>query len=59
VSRSDTHDAAPLWHGPALRAAFVAQLLGQVMPQQGVQSGLSGYEPRRERVLSLGFDARA
>ena len=29
-SRFDTEDGAPLWNGPRLRAAFVAQVLGQV-----------------------------
>ena len=30
-SRNGTTDYAPLWNGPRLRAAFVAQVLGQVM----------------------------
>lgn len=30
-SQSDTGDCVPLWHGPRLRPAFVAQILGQVL----------------------------
>ncbi len=40
VSRSGTDDYAPLWHGPRLRPAFVAQVLGQVLAQP------SGCDPR-------------
>jgi hypothetical protein len=35
ASRSETDEFAPLWHGPQLRPAFVAQLLGQVFPAGG------------------------
>jgi len=28
-------EAAPRWHGTRLRAPFVAQILGQVLPQSG------------------------
>jgi hypothetical protein len=31
LSQSGTGSAAPLWNGPRLRPAFVAQVLGQVM----------------------------
>jgi hypothetical protein len=31
LSRSGTHEFAPLWHGPVLRPTFVAQVMGQVM----------------------------
>ena len=31
VSRNGTEASAPLWHGPRLRPAFVAQVLGQVL----------------------------
>lgn len=30
-SQNDTDMRAPVWHGPRLRAAFVAQVLGQMM----------------------------
>jgi hypothetical protein len=29
-SRFDTEESAPLWNGPRLQAAFVAQVIGQV-----------------------------
>jgi hypothetical protein len=31
LSHSGTDEFAPLWHGPALRPTFVAQVMGQVM----------------------------
>jgi hypothetical protein len=31
LSRNGTLEGAPLWNGPRLRPAFVAQVLGQVM----------------------------
>jgi len=31
LSQSETNDHAPLWYGPRLRPAFVAQVLGQVL----------------------------
>jgi len=31
VSRDGTGKTAPLWHGPRLRAPFVAQIIGQVL----------------------------
>ncbi len=31
LSRFETSEYAPLWYGPRLRPAFVAQLLGQVL----------------------------
>lgn len=31
VSRDGTGRTAPLWHGPRLRAPFVAQVIGQVL----------------------------
>lgn len=33
LQQNETQSCAPLWHGPRLRAAFVAQVLGQVMPE--------------------------
>jgi hypothetical protein len=37
LSRSGTDAYAPLWNGPRLSPAFVAQVLGQVMMTQSVQ----------------------
>lgn len=34
LTRSGT-ESAPRWHGPRLSAPFVAQILGQVLPQSG------------------------
>ncbi|HTW33732.1 MAG TPA: hypothetical protein VMD53_03865 [Rhizomicrobium sp.] len=44
LSRSETEDA-PRWYGPRLTAPFVAQILGQVLPQSGpdAQSANAAY----------------
>jgi hypothetical protein len=34
ASHSGTDSAAPLWNGPRLQAAFVAQVLGQILAPQ-------------------------
>ena len=39
LSRNGTDEAAPLWNGPRLRPAFVAQVLGQVMMDRAPASG--------------------
>jgi hypothetical protein len=46
ASHSGTTSNAPLWNGPRLQAAFVAQVLGQVLaPQTGDrQSALAAYQ---------------
>ncbi len=57
LSRSGTEACAPLWYGPQLRPAFVAQILGQVM-----QSGARSVPPQvyqRRLPASLLLDARA
>ncbi len=36
VSQSETNAFDPIWDAPRLRPAFVAQLLGQVMPERRV-----------------------
>ena len=41
VSRSETDERAPLWHGPRLRPAFVAQVLGQVLTPDGARDARS------------------
>jgi hypothetical protein len=46
ASQSGTTSNAPLWNGPRLQAAFVAQVLGQVLaPQTGdPQLALAAYQ---------------
>lgn len=57
VSRHGTGGAAPLWYGPRLRAPFVAQIIGQVLPQ-GETPGTIAY--REDAVpVALVFDKRA
>jgi hypothetical protein len=34
VSRSDTAQSEPLWNGPRLSAAFVAQVIGQLLEER-------------------------
>jgi hypothetical protein len=41
VSRSGPGFGAPLWYGPALRPAFVAQVIGQVLMEQGRSAPLA------------------
>lgn len=36
VSRFDTASSEPLWNGPRLRAAFVAQVIGQLLEERPV-----------------------
>ncbi len=57
LSRSGTEACEPLWYGPQLRPAFVAQILGQIM-----QPGARSVPPQvyqRRLPASLLFDARA
>jgi len=54
LSQSDTNERAPLWYGPRLRPAFVAQVLGQVMAPDGehdCRSVFAAYED----VATRGF----
>lgn len=47
LSQSETREYAPLWHGPRLRPAFVAQVLGQAMlprEMQDTRSVFAAYE---------------
>lgn len=49
LSQSETGEHAPLWYGPRLRPAFVAQVLGQVMGTRDIrdpQSVFAAYEDR-------------
>lgn len=41
LSRSETDECAPLWYGPRLRPAFVAQVLGQVLTPDGAHDARS------------------
>jgi hypothetical protein len=52
-SRSGTYSNAPLWNGPRLQAAFVAQVLGQVLaPQTGdLRLAIAAYQ--RDHVRGL------
>jgi hypothetical protein len=53
ASHSGTTSNAPLWNGPRLQAAFVAQVLGQVLspPSSNPQSALAAYQRNDVRVL--------
>ena len=52
-SHSGTTSNAPLWNGPRLQAAFVAQVLGQVLspPAINPQSAFAAYQRNDVRVL--------
>ena len=41
VSRPGTVAGAPLWNGPSLRPAFVAQVIGQVLMEQRNSASLA------------------
>lgn len=43
VSRDGTGKTAPLWHGPRLRAPFVAQIIGQVLTHDEVAPQQAAY----------------
>jgi hypothetical protein len=52
VSRFETDEFAPLWYGPRLRPAFVAQVLGQAFPAANSQRAESSAAYRGEGVPS-------
>ncbi len=57
ASRNGTTDVAPLWNGPTLRPAFVAQVLGQVMMDRPAASlAAQAYRTRTAKIARL-FDA--
>lgn len=60
LSQSETNEHAPLWHGPRLRPAFVAQVLGQVMAapaRRDSRSVFAAYEEGAARApLRRGFE---
>jgi hypothetical protein len=50
TSRFDTQ-TAPLWNGPPLRAAFVAQVLGELLPGgQDSRQSRAAYSDTRARL---------
>lgn len=56
-----TLECAPLWHGPMLRPAFVAQVLGQVMMNRPDRANLQAtlsYRHRAPRISLSLFDVR-
>jgi len=60
LSRSGTGARAPLWNGPPLDPAFVAQLLGQALGGASpAAKAQAAYGARCGRPLPLLFDTRA
>jgi hypothetical protein len=60
LSRSETFVVAPVWHGPRLRAAFVAQILGQALQDDHERaSAPAGYQRRPQRLYNLVLDELA
>ena len=53
ASRFDTDESASLWNGPRLRAAFVAQVLGQVFA--GAESQTMQPAPYRRAKIPTGL----
>lgn len=53
ASHSGTESNAPLWNGPRLQAAFVAQVLGQILAPQtsDPRSALAAYQQNDVRRL--------
>ena len=43
MSRNGTDESEPLWNGPTLRPAFVAQVLGQVMMESSASAPACAY----------------
>jgi hypothetical protein len=54
LSRYETVQSEPLWNGPQLNAAFVAQLLGQVLADPAADDGRSALAAYRERAWRAG-----
>lgn len=60
VSQIGTASRTPLWNGPRFTAPFVAQVLGQIMPEgtSAAPSALAAYSQRTARpTTALLFDA--
>ncbi len=60
LSQSETQRAAPLWHGPRLSPAFVAQVLGQVMEStpRDARSVFAAYEDGAGRAVRPAFERK-
>lgn len=58
VSHDGTGRAAPLWHGPRLRAPFVAQVIGQVLVHADAAPTAAVYGAGRAPVATV-VDNRA
>lgn len=57
LSQSGTSEYAPLWHGPLLNAAFVAQVLGQRLDaDRDVRSVFAAYEEVAAQVAAPLFE---
>jgi hypothetical protein len=59
LSRSGTESGAPLWNGPWLRPAFVAQVLGQVMMEDGSARVAPGYRDAAQVRPGALYDGNA
>jgi hypothetical protein len=62
LSRNETAPREPLWNGPPLNAAFVAQVIGQVMADDGAKTPASASAAYRHHVagpVSRVFDGAA
>jgi hypothetical protein len=57
-SRSGTNDFDPYWHGPRLRPAFVAQVLGQFFPGPAERAPSAAYGSELPQIARL-LDDRA
>ena len=53
-SHSGTRETAPLWYGPRLRPAFVAQVIGQILypENRDPRPALAAYDERAARASS-------
>ena len=58
LCRFETSDCAPLWNGPALRADFVAQVIGQVMTAEAELRPAARTYHRAQIAPALLFDTR-
>ena len=59
LSRNDTSPREPLWNGPQLNAAFVAQVIGQVLESPSLRPAPLAYRPTRPAAMARVFDAVA
>jgi hypothetical protein len=57
LSQSETSPREPLWSGPELNAAFVAQLLGQALSAPMAVSAGAPYRKPAPGPVSLVYDA--